>query len=348
MFQSYDFPKEFTVFIEERLKAVGHSLDEPEKLAKSVLELSNFFIKAEFGADYWQKPEYVAAYLSYFSTLNFVRARAVVQEAVERGFLFGAKKVIDVGCGAGAASWALAHQWGKQAQATITGTDRSEVAIKEYASSGEALGYSMLARKFSLKQLHRFDADTLLMSYALNEVEQWPVIPPQIKRMIIIEPSSHQAGRHMLHWRNQLVSGGWHVWAPCTHQAPCPLLVHSSKDWCHHRVHWTQPDWFQALEQNLPMKNKTITVSYVLLSKEAPTEDLSRVTRVIGDMQEENGKTKQAVCRGPDREFLSWLHRSKIELELHRGEMIKIDGPVIKGDELRISSQDSVSRYKKR
>jgi len=112
------------------------------------------------------------------------------------------------------------------------------------------------------------------------------------------------------------------VWAPCTHEGPCPLLHQSKHDWCHDRIHFEAPEWFKKMEAHLPMKNRTLTMSYLLMRKTAPKK--IGQARVVGDLLREKGKNRQMICRGPEREFLTWMHKLKIEQEIPRGELINI------------------------
>jgi len=124
-------------------------------------------------------------------------------------------------------------------------------------------------------------------------------------------------------------------------------VLFRSKDWCHHRINWIKPGWFFDLEKFLPMKNETLTLSYLLLAREKPTEDLAGLARVVGDEQEEKGKTRQMICRGPGREFLSWLHRDQISLKLKRGDLLEIGDVEPRGNELRVLIAESIKKVKR-
>jgi hypothetical protein len=112
-----------------------------------------------------------------------------------------------------------------------------------------------------------------------------------------------------MQWRARLIEQGFQALAPCLHQRACPLLVESQKDWCHTRIHFEAPDWWREIEAFLPMQNRTLTYSYLLMSRETQPSPERFAARVIGDTLHERGKTKQLICRSEKREFLSWLHR---------------------------------------
>ncbi|MBK9293132.1 MAG: hypothetical protein IPM57_01615 [Oligoflexia bacterium] len=332
----------FDEFLESRLNIYGHSLKEPQKLAKAILKLSDHFIRGVHQEDYWKDSSHMAAYISYFAILNFERLQSVFKEARLQRFLINASVIGDWGSGLGSALWAM------QTQCARVFINR-EPKIFTYDKSGEALKeqrhwlnfFKLNAKGIEVTQnsLSVLDhsVDTLVMSYVLNEYTQYPVIPEHVQRLILVEPSTNQAGRNLLKFRDTLIEKNWFAWAPCTHQEFCPLYNQSGKDWCHHRVNWQKPDWFYELENHLPMGNDTLTLSYILMSKEKPIVDLSGITRVIGDEQPERGKTRQAICRGMNREFLSWLDRNRLKPGLRRGDLIRIKDAIQKPKELRIS-----------
>jgi hypothetical protein len=140
----------------------------------------------------------------------------------------------------------------------------------------------------------------------------------------------------LLQRRKDLLQKGFSMWAPCPHQQACPLFENSKTDWCHDRIFFDQPAWFTAIEKHLPIKNTNLTFSYLLASKKT-APPVSR-WRTVGDLLEEKGKTRQMICRGSEREFLSWLHRDGPAPEIPRGHLI--DPPESfekKGTELRVN-----------
>ncbi len=340
----FEVPQTFEQNLESRLNFFTYSLKEPARLAEAIRNLSNLFIKGNVTENYWKDANHRASYLSYFSVLNFVRDSAVFREAARLGFLSEAKKIADWGCGAGAATWAGLTELNESFSGEICGIDKSAEALEEYSHWLTLFRVKPSAKKLELKQLTNHGADTLILSYVLNEVDSWPEIPLGVQRLVIMEPSTNQAGRRLLEWRQKFLNEGWFAWAPCTHQYGCPLILNSSKDWCHHRVHWIKPQWFLELEKFLPMKNDTLTVSYLLISRQPPPSNLNGLARVVGDEQEEKGKTRQMICRGPQREFLSWLHRTQISLKMKRGDLLQIGKVDQRSNELRVNDASEIQK----
>lgn len=219
----------------------------------------------------------------------------------------------------------------------------------------------------------------LVMSYSFTELEEIPEWIWSADSIIIIEPSTREDGRRLLQLRAQALQIGFHAMAPCTHNQACPLLTHSQKDWCHDRFGFDRPAWMLEIEKHLPFRNQTLTLSYLALKRQAPLTKQKRSTaktssfapspisphplvdspisspesphdlaptktnptRVIGDFLDEKGKTRQLICRGPEREFLAFVKKSSTPIELFRGDLLNLpDSIEKKGDELRPSLQD--------
>ncbi|MGZ3727035.1 MAG: small ribosomal subunit Rsm22 family protein, partial [Pseudobdellovibrio sp.] len=129
------------------------------------------------------------------------------------------------------------------------------------------------------------------------------------------------------------------IWAPCTHHQSCPLLTHSKHDWCHDRTHVNAPEWFEQVEDLLPMKNRTVTTSYLLARKKTAPVQLKTLARTTGDSLEEKGKTRQLVCRNESREFLTWMHKNSEPQVIPRGELVDLSSTALeaKSNELRLT-----------
>jgi len=91
------------------------------------------------------------------------------------------------------------------------------------------------------------------------------------------------------------------------------------------------------MEEHLPMKNKTLTMSYLLMRKAKP--QVISAARVVGDTLKEKGKDRQMICRGSEREFLAWMHKNGIAQEIPRGSLVEIPNDLQKvSNELRVQN----------
>lgn len=309
------------------------------QIAQSVLKLSDFYIDQPEATTPWDEEFCQIAYRHYFLPLNFQRNSRVVQKAFEVGFYEDITTFIDWGCGPGTASLALAafEKLRPQIAKQIL-IDQSKLALNHFEDLHSQLVHpEKTVDNHIKKHLAQKDTSCLVFSYSLTEISQPPEAWDQFEALMILEPSTSDDGRKLLEFRQKLIEKGYSIWAPCTHQMRCPLLLESKTDWCHDRIEVDAPDWFLELEKNLPMRNRTITTSYILARKKKPKTFKANIGRLVGDSREEKGKTRQMFCRGEKREFLTWMHKKITPQVFPRGELVELPEQVEeKANELRV------------
>jgi hypothetical protein len=177
------------------------------------------------------------------------------------------------------------------------------------------------------------------MSYSLTELDQLPDWVKVADGLLIIDPSTKDDARRLMGIRSSLLGEGWHVWGPCTHHKACPMLEFGERDWCHDRIMWNQPDWLKAMESHMPIKNGTLPCSWLMMRRDRSKSFSPNSARVTGDQLQFKGFAKQLVCRGSEREFLSWQkrHYGKQYPKVDRGALVEIPTNLSKkGDEIRV------------
>jgi len=315
--RTFTLSRELCLAIENALAGLDLKFSNAKKIADMILRMSDFYIQNPQAMTPWKEKWCQVAQIAYFFPLNVCRSQAVFQEAKAVNFPMGAN-MWDYGSGLGAGSWGLVEQKNKGTDLTFieTSSEAQELhqkILRNFQITKSSWNWQRLAPGVG-------QPDVALFSYSLTELETLPSWAFDTESVIVIEPSTRQDGRRLMQLRETLLAKGFSIWAPCTHQQACPLLTHSKSDWCHDRIHLQMPDWFQEIENHLPMKNQTITCSYLLASKKpAPATEK---WRLVGDQLKEKGKTRQLICRGPDHEYLSWLHRHGQPPELHRYDKI--------------------------
>ena len=308
--------------------------------AADVLALSDHFVTKPGAATPWDQAFARPAYLAYFLPLNYARLRAVFREV--RRFLPAEliEDVVDFGSGSGATHFVLEDEDDLPA--------RDFYCVERSARATEV--HRQLATRRAGRWRPRFGPPARVrprtlgvFSYSFLEMKPNLTELSAFDHLLIVEPSTRDCGRALMAWRQRLIDAGYRALAPCTHDLACPLLTESPRDWCHHRVAFEPPGWWADLEADLPMKNRTLTYSYLLVSRVELTPGWRGAGRVIGDTLPERGKTRQMICRGPHREFLSWLHRDGEPPVVPRGALI--DGlatTVPKGGELRVTADTAL------
>ncbi len=344
-------------------------------IAECILRMSDFYIDQPLAPTPWHERWCQLAQLAYFLPLNFLRAQAVwdeCQKQIEKNnFEISNKGLIDFGSGLGAASLPLILDMTTDTQGkdhfitsqesgnttSLLSLNIADIFFVERSETANQIFLKILQSKLN-KQQFSFDKNfhtpdkihslaynkTILCSYSLTEHEHLPNWLLQAHSVILIEPATRDDGRKLLKTREQLIKNGFYIAAPCTHQQVCPLLHKSEHDWCHDRIHIEMPDWFKQIEKHLPIKNENLTFSYLLAQKNKPIiNNTSANWRMTGDTQIEKGKSRQMICRGPEREFLSWMHRKfpknaviprGLEIESKQIEMVTLEN---KGQELRLT-----------
>lgn len=324
--RQFELPNFLEIQIEKHLKSIGLSLLDDKKIAACIQQMSDFYIQNPKGQTPWHEKWAQAAQLAYYLPLNYLRAQAVIDEAKRVRFFDDIKSFCEVGSGLGALTTHLNENIYNGFCVEIS-NEANQLHKKLFPDN-----------KYSFKSdALKIPVDLVAFSYVLTELSRIPVDAFNAEALLIIEPSTQEDGRKLLETRQHLIDKGFYIWAPCTHREKCPLLTQSKKDWCHDRIHLQMPEWYLDIEKHLKFKNKTITFSYLLARKTPPSLLKPTNARVVGDMLPEKGKTKVMICKGEEREFLSWLHKDKLDIEIHRGELIDINFPVeTKGSELRV------------
>ncbi|KYG69509.1 hypothetical protein AZI87_10040 [Bdellovibrio bacteriovorus] len=337
MQRQFTFPASFEESISKALASYKLSLQDSKALAKCVLALSDYFIHKPDDVTPWHESWAQVAYLCYYLPLNSTRLAGIIEEADRRNFFAGLERVVDFGAGLATASLSISQKHALQFQLVERASEPQKL-IETYFPQFKAEEWQ---RTFSAPRLKDPKKTLAVFSYSLTELSDIPDWAYQCEALMLVEPSTQQDGRKLLQLRQKLLENGYHVWAPCTHEGPCPLLTQSKHDWCHDRVHFQAPEWFLKMEEQLPMKNRTLTMSYLLIRKTRP--EVLAAARVVGDRLEEKGKDRQMICRGPEREFLAWMHKLKIQQEIPRGVLIKNPTEAQKvSNELRVSKEVEV------
>lgn len=326
--KKYSLPQKIQDLIRAELSRHKLDLSQSRKIADCILRMSDYYIQNPDGKTPWSESWCQVAQISYYLPLNYLRAQYVMEEAYKTSFFSPQTQCFEIGYGLGALTLHLLETFG-----SVEGYEISKDCRELF--TGVLNHLSIKKFKDSYKPVIQ-ENQTLCFSYSLTEAISIQDIA-KVDSILILEPSTHTDARELQALRQKLMDQGFYAWAPCTHQDICPLLLHSQKDWCHHRIHVDMPDWFLEIEKHLPFKNKTLTLSYLLMSKRKPLTEGERKARVIGDVLEEKGKSKALICQSSEREFLSILHRDSKIFPYERGDTVELPQDLEKkGNEIRL------------
>lgn len=328
-------------YIQQLHSASDGKLWSKTTLADSILRLSDWYIKNPVTQTPWRENWAQEAYMYYYGPLNYVRNLRVAKEAKTQNFFAGLDHFIDYGAGLGAASLAFTEQ---HDFSTVTHIESSSEATDLFRAFHLPEGSDKKEKTFKFQSQKKMSdvqspkSSLLCFSFSLTELFNLPDWAYQAEAIAIIEPGTEHDGRKLLELRQILITQGYTIYAPCTHQGECPLLKNSKHDWCHDRVHFQQPEGWLKLEDKLPMKNRTLAMSYLLARKKKPTENPLAWGRLTGDLLKENGKDRQMVCFDENRIYLSWLHRHDLRQDIARGSLVQKPEGKLVSNEFRVSS----------
>lgn len=323
--------------LENWLSELGYSLTDSRPLCVEILKLSNHYQSRE--PTPWEEKGTQAAYLSYFMPLNFLRGQAVFEifRSLQPDWS-EIQTVLDFGSGTGTSEALLRTLPLNFQNLSVEAVEISSTAVQWHKAFHQNLNFdsSEVQTRWSSKPTKtRYDLG--LFQTSLNEMSKPPDALFQCENLILIEASTAEKSRPLLVLRQKLLESGFYLWAPCTHQNACPLLIHSKKDWCHDRIAVQLPPWFENFKTDLPMENHELTFSYLIARMIPPPQKTA--ARVIGDPLWEKGKVRQMICRTDEREFLSWLRRKGDPHPAQRGDLIATEGwPESPRHEIRLDS----------
>jgi 16S rRNA G966 N2-methylase RsmD len=321
---SVDYPRTLEDWwINVALDLLGcNSLEEKEhQLVQTIQGLSDRFTKerSELSQDYFADPASLCAYGLFFFPQSYVRTQFVLQEIVSRGWNpTGPLSILDLGAGAGPASFSAVSLIDS---ARITAVDRSPAALsmmKRIASDCSS-SWPHLEFEFHVDDLWRWIKaqdrkwDLILASFSLNEsgfsFEQATAILANALTdhgmIIVIEPALRSTSESLEAWRDNIAQrGNLHIWGPCLHSDPCPLLK-EGKFWCHEVRSWKSPVSLTFLNRHLYRQIHVLKFSFLAFGKETPQPVGSFSFRLISPVSKQKRKLIFTGCtsEGKKKEF---------------------------------------------
>jgi ribosomal protein RSM22 (predicted rRNA methylase) len=238
------------------------------------------------------------AYLATRLPATYAAVHASLAAVAEARPDFAPTTALDIGSGPGTAVWAAADCWPDLAEALLV------EASPLFADWGARLAAEARLPQFTWQiadvaslTIDCAPRDLATMAYVLNE------LAPQARRLavehawratgdtlVIVEPGTPAGWQRILAARQQLITAGAHVIAPCPHAQACPLLP---PDWCHFAARVARSRLHrQAKGAEVPWEDEKF--SYIAVSRR-PAPHAS--VRVIAPPRKASGRVILKLCR---------------------------------------------------
>jgi ribosomal protein RSM22 (predicted rRNA methylase) len=242
------------------------------------------------------------AYAVTRSPATFGAVRNVLARLHERAPEFTPAAALDLGAGAGAASWALADAWPGIASITQADLNAPLMTLGKRLienASNPALHNAQQRTADLTRPLDNAPADIALVSYMLAELNdaQIGAVLSNAWRLctgalVIVEPGTPAGYQRILRARQFVLQHEGHILAPCPHEKTCPLV---SPDWCHF-VQRVERSRDHRLLKSADLSYEDEKFSYVIGIRTAifrPTEH----ARILTRPEKEKARIELKLCQ---------------------------------------------------
>lgn len=330
-----------------------------ESLEADAARLSDRFTteRPEGFVDYFSVPRSLAAYGIMFFPQTLVRTRLVLREARPPGDP-EPMRVLDLGCGTGAASLAALLELPARA-ISLTAVDRSADALATLTAL--FAGGRDLWPKASIETI-RQDArrdglagpfEIVLASFVVNELFadgtdaaclEW--LHTQLSRLspggrlVILDPAGQGPCGRLQRLRDRLAANGrYRIVAPCPHHGSCPML-RGGEGYCHDVRPWRVPESLNLINRRMFRSVHDLKYGLLAVANEPPPPPAEALrARLVAPMHRTKGRfLTRACCADGQLRKLEIMTRgfSREQIDavesLSRGDRVRLDGLRLLGD----------------
>ncbi len=201
------------------------------------------------------------------------------------------KSWLDLGAGPGTASWAAMTLFPESSSFTLI--EKEHKAIE--------LGKKLFGDRFSwikgcLPIMELPIADCAIFSYSLGElrnpstaIEHW--FKAEIPYLVLIEPGTPKGFSVIRDARDQILSSGGHLIAPCPHALKCPL---KANDWCHFSARVSRDPLHRYLKGG-SLGYEDEKFSYLIASKHPIVKPA--FSRILRRPEKHSGHVRLSLCK---------------------------------------------------
>src|SRR3990170_1701673 len=372
----------------KRMDIKSGKADSPElrALARDVIRLSNLFTREreKLPPGYLTDEGLRRAYIHYFLPANINKIHTPLQElSLHPGNILLKERlqILDLGCGPGTAILGMLEYFSSRSEANPTLFNFTAVDAVQENLSETITQFTHLKRRIQIKAflitskatVERFltrcrDKNSYDIIVMLNLLSELFSGNPQgiskriqlLKRimdklltregsLILIEPALRETSRGLLMVRDGLLhEGGFHLYAPCLTEGPCPALIRP-KDWCHADVPWDPPELIRDIDRLTGLRKDSLKFSYMIFQKErgSLTDRYGDSFRVVSEPLVSKGKMEFYVCGREGRRLVTRLNKYRSEAnepfeKLKRWDIVQFTGIADEAGRLRILKESGV------
>jgi ribosomal protein RSM22 (predicted rRNA methylase) len=232
---------------------------------------------------------------------TYAACAVTLAEAARLAPGFAPKRLLDAGCGPGAATWAAAGAFDLDHVAWLDASRPFlELAVRLGAGGPEPLRAPEVIVADLAAPPAWPPAELVTASYALAEIpaaRQEAVVRALWAAceglLVLVEPGTPAGYARILSARAALVAEGAEVLAPCPHAGACPLV---SPDWCHFSVRLPRSrDHLLMKDAEVPFEDEKFAY---LIAARPGVAPVARSPRVLAPPRVGKGATVFKLC-GP-------------------------------------------------
>lgn len=308
----------------------------------------------------FKESENLVSYLLYYFPLHFQEAFSLLQELPSPK-----KRVLDLCSGPGSYAYA-ALKLGAQ---EVTVADYHESALRIAGELAGKAGYSLNVRRMDVhKRNWPFEGkyDLIILAHGLEELfpskegnfeEQTSFFNKLFQHLsedghlLLVDNSLKETNARILELRNYFVKQGYPIQAPCLYQGDCPAL--KSKAPCYAQRELESPYLIDEIHRSGKIKRNSLKMSYLLIrgnKQNWPKTAEKPLFRVISPPIETQNGSRFFLCGKQGKKRLGTLLKkhpkeSRAYEYLKRGEVIQIQDPLIRGDDLLVQQTTKLEVY---
>jgi len=210
------------------------------ELAKAAEQISERYRREDFKSPVMRTDAERAAYALTRMPATYAACRHVFEQIRSAAPETNIESVLDLGAGAGAASWAAFEAFPSIQRISMVERDAAlSTMAREFAAKADSEQLRNATHLCAdMRTNLPLTADLVVLSYALGELTRedatrviGQALETAKKLLVVVEPGTVRGFETVLNAREILLGAHQQLVAPCPHHNVCPMAA--AGDWCH-------------------------------------------------------------------------------------------------------------------